>query len=159
LLRWLKEADFRKDPENAEFYLDAQREVYAAIRRNDSTFDLFAWAVKRAGGSPALRFLREDESFVLCRHAGEGIECGMHGDQGPNGARATLQNLARMGRKSNTGHAHSAAILDGVYRAGTKSNMDMGYNKGPSSWSHSDIVTYANGKRAIITMRNGKWRA
>lgn len=159
LLRWLREADFRKDPTNAEFYLDAQRAVYDAIRRDDKRFDLFEWAVRRVGGSKALRFLREDESYIICRQAGDGIECSMHGDNGPNGARATLQNLARLGRKSNVGHSHSAAILDGVYRAGTKSEMDLGYNKGPSSWSHSDIVTYANGKRAIITMWNGKWRA
>ena len=35
----------------------------------------------------------------------------------------------------------------------------MGYNKGLSSWSHSLIVTYANAKRAILTIREGRaWR-
>jgi hypothetical protein len=36
----------------------------------------------------------------------------------------------------------------------------MGYNKGPSSWSHSHVITYPNGKRSIITLqKNGNWRA
>jgi hypothetical protein len=37
--------------------------------------------------------------------------------------------------------------------------MDLGYNVGLSAWSHSDIITYANGKRAIVTFFRGKWRA
>ena len=56
-------------------------------------------------------------------------------------------------------HTHQAGIYDGVYTAVTSSVLDLGYNRGPSSWSHSHIVTYANGKRAIITIWNGKWRA
>jgi hypothetical protein len=35
----------------------------------------------------------------------------------------------------------------------------MKYNKGMSSWSHSHIITYENGKRAMLTVRNGKYRA
>jgi hypothetical protein len=35
----------------------------------------------------------------------------------------------------------------------------MKYNAGPSSWSHSNIITYANGKRCMITQRGNKWRA
>jgi len=35
----------------------------------------------------------------------------------------------------------------------------MGYNKGLSAWSHSFIVTYQNGKRTIVTIKDGKgWR-
>jgi azurin len=59
----------------------------------------------------------------------------------------------------NTGHTHTASILEGVYTAGVKANLEQGYNKGASSWSHSDIITYSGGKRAIVTFKNGKWRA
>ena len=45
------------------------------------------------------------------------------------------------------------------WQAGTSSDLDMKYNKGLSSWSHSHIITYQNGKRAMLTMRNGKYRA
>ena len=67
--------------------------------------------------------------------------------------------FARMGRKSNTGHSHSAGIYDGAYRAGVTGSLDQGYNVGPSSWSHSHIVTYPNGKRTIVTVKENAWRA
>jgi hypothetical protein len=159
MLRWLKEADWRDDPVNAEFFIDAQAAVLKAIRRDDKGFDLLAWAVERLGGVKGLDFLGEDESFITCPKHGGGIENGMHGDLGPNGRRGTAKAFTTMGRKANIGHSHSAGIWDGVYVAGTSSTFDMGYNRGPSSWSHSHIVTYPNGKRAIVTMWNGKWRA
>src|SRR5690606_27759208 len=100
-----------------------------------------------------VRFLREDESFVVVD-----IEKGMHGHLGANGARGTPKTFTRAGAKSTTGHTHTAQIIDGAYVAGTTSKMDMGYNKGLSSWSHSHVVTLPNGKRQVITMHNGKWR-
>lgn len=159
LLRWLKETDWRADPPNAEFYLEAQLRVLQAIREGDTWFHVVEWALRRADAPAGTRFLREDESFVICRDRDGGIECGMHGHLGPNGTRGTPLALSRMGRKANTGHTHSAGILDGMYVAGCSTKLDVGYNKGPSSWSHSHIVTYPNGKRAIVTMWDGKWRA
>lgn len=160
MTRWLKEADWKLDPVNAEFYLEANLRILQAIRANDRFFHVLEWALHRAS-APRDRvvFLRQDESHVICKGPDGGIECGMHGDLGPNGARGNPRNLSKMGRRANTGHTHSAAIVDGMYVAGTSSKLDMGYNRGPSSWSHSHIVTYGNGKRAIITMWNGKWRA
>lgn len=35
----------------------------------------------------------------------------------------------------------------------------MGYNHGPSSWTASNIVTYVNGKRTIVTKRGRRWQA
>ena len=83
----------------------------------------------------------------------------MHGHLGANGARGGANGFAKMGRKANVGHSHSAGIHDGIYTAGTSSDLDLRYNSGPSSWSHSHIVTYPNGKRAIITIWKGRWRA
>ena len=113
----------------------------------------------RTIGLDEIRFLREDESFVICPDAGGGIEAGMHGHLGPNGSRGSPLPLSRIGRKANTAHTHSSGIYDGLYVGGTKSRLDVGWNAGPTSWSHSDVVTYETGKRAIITTRNGKWRA
>jgi hypothetical protein len=95
---------------------------------------------------------------VICQAAG-GIECALHGDQGPNGARGTPLNLTRVATRMNTGHTHTASIYDGVYTAGLCGLMDQGYNEGASSWSHSQVVTYASGKRTIVTFRDGLWRA
>lgn len=156
LEKWLREADFRADPVNAVFYLEAQLAKYRALEAGKDHHTL-EWAVRRAGHEGG-RFLREDESFVICQEHG-GIECGMHGHLGPNGRRGTPQSLARIGRRANTAHTHSAGIIDGLYTAGTSAALDQEYNRGPSSWSRSHIVTYENSKRAILTEWNGKWRA
>jgi hypothetical protein len=47
--------------------------------------------------------------------------------------------------------------MDGVYVAGTM-ELQHGYNKGPSGWAVSHIVQYPDGKRALVTMQNGKIR-
>jgi hypothetical protein len=158
LLRWLREADWRKDPINAEFYAEAQVVLLRAIRCGDRSFDILKWAIERAG-TKGIRFLGEDESFIICKRFGGGIEQGMHGHQGVNGAKPSPKALTKTGRKANVGHSHSAGLYEGLAVAGTNSKLDLGYNKGMSSWSHSDIITYPNGKRAIITIWDGKWRA
>lgn len=152
--RWVSEADFRRDPINAAFYLAAAGVKIDALKRRHARFDLAEWAIKRAGLSDEVRFLSRDDRLMI-----GGIRHDQHGDLGPNGARGSAMNIARTGEKANIGHSHSACIQHGCYQMGTMSVLDMGYNRGPSSWSHSLIVTYANGKRSIITMRNGKWRA
>lgn len=159
LTKWLRETDYREDPANALFYLTCQKRKYESIQEEDAWFHMVEWVLQEKGIGKKVRFLREDESFIICGDSSGGIECGMHGHLGPNGARGAPINLARIGRKANTGHTHSAGIRDGLYTAGTCSVMDMGYNAGPSSWSHSHIVTYPNGKRAVITMWHGAYRA
>lgn len=154
LVRWLKDADIHKDPENAEFFHRANMHIYQAIQSKQK-FNVFEWAVTAAGTLKSNSvFLQEDDSFVLL-----GIEHGLHGHRGPNGSRGTPRSFRSIGRKVNIGHMHSAGIFDGVYVAGVSAELDMGYNKGPSSWSHSHVLTYANGKRSIITMRNEQWKA
>lgn len=152
--RWIKEADFRRDPVNAAFYLAAASAKFESIRTGAESFDLLEWAFGRSGIAPAVRFLARDESFAVA-----GIEMGLHGDLGANGARGSAAGLSRIGTKANIGHSHAAAIFAGCYQAGVCCLLDMGYNRGPSNWSHSHVVTYQNGKRAIITHRGAKWRA
>lgn len=159
MVRWLREADYRRDPPNAIFFLEAQLQYYTSIREEDADFHMIEWALQKLGCPKDVQFLREDESFVIVRDRGGGIECGMHGHLGPNGARGTPRGLTRMGRRANTGHTHTTEIIDGLCVAGTSSQLDVGYNRGPSSWTHSHIVTYPNGKRAIVTMFGGAWKA
>lgn len=161
LERWLRESDYRNDPENAIFFLERQLAQYRAIDAGDSSYHPLREALRDMGLSRDFLFLGPDDSFVLCDgdDGDGGIEFGMHGHLGPNGSRGTPLGLSKMGRKANTGHTHSAQIVDGLYVAGTMAKLKPDYNKGPSSWSHSFIVTYENGKRTIITCYNGKWRA
>jgi len=166
--RWLRDADIRQDPENAEFFHASNARLHKAIKDNDAKFNIYEWALTRKEHLQNVIFLREDDSFVICNdiEAEEvegrilgGVECGMHGHRGPNGARGNPRAIKKVGRKCNLGHMHSAGIDDGTYVAGVSATLDMGYNKGPSSWSHSHIITYPNGKRTIVTIKQGKWRA
>lgn len=150
--RWLNEADFRADPVNAKYFLELQWQVLDAIDRGDRHFNIMEWSLNQAQ-APKVKYLRTDESCVVA-----GIENGLHGDLGMNGSRGSTRGLTKLGRGLNKGHDHTAAIRDGVYSAGACS-LSFGFMMGPNSHSISHIVTYANGKRAIITMWNDKWRA
>lgn len=152
--RWITEADFRRDPVNASFYLEAAGQKVAALKRQDRDFDLVEWALKKAGLSDDVTFLARDERLEIA-----GIRHDQHGDLGPNGARGSAANISRTGEKTNIGHSHSAGIVHGCYQMGTMSVLRMGYTRGPSSWSHTLTLTYGNRKRANITLKNGKWRA
>lgn len=159
LQRWLKEADFRSDPGNAIFYLETQLALYRALHAKDDDFSIFEWAVRRILPDPAMEknitFLREYSSYKRLN-----IEYALHGHKGANGARGHINSFAKMGSKANVAHTHGAAIHEGIYQAGTSSKLDLGYNRGGlSSWNHAHIVTYKNGKRVIVTLQNGKWRA
>lgn len=155
---WLRLSDWRKDiGENTLFLLEAQYEYASQVINNpDEPVNILEWALNRTEWSPQrLKVLNQDEPFIIC----DTIECGMHGHAGPNGSRGSPTAFARMGRRANLGHTHVAGIWDGIYYAGTCSKLSLDYNSGPSSWSHSHIVTYDNGKRAIVTMWNKRWRA
>jgi Bacterial regulatory protein, Fis family len=156
--RWLRDHDYRKDPPNAEFYIEAQKYLYEQIRSGKMPRDInmTGWALNRYGLTLNPTFLISDESFLLC---GDKIECGMHGHLGPNGRYGSPENLSKMGRRSNIAHTHYAGIYDGLYVAGTSTKFRWDYNLGPSNWTNSHIVTYPTGKRTIITMYAGKWRA
>lgn len=157
LTRWLREADYRDDPANALFFLKAQTAIYQAIVDGDDQFSLLAHLMRQMGVSDAVRFLDPDESFVICKPSG-GVECGLHGHNGVNGSRGSPRSFARLGRKTNTGHVHAAGIIGDCFTAGTSSKLRLNYNRGPSSWSHSHIVTYASGARAIVTVWQGQPR-
>ncbi len=153
--RWLDEANFKNDYLNAEFYLEAQLERVRAIKRGESGWIFLDWALKRAGCPETVRFIRLDESFVICQRVNHPIECGLHADLGPNGARGSVGNLSNLGMKANFGHIHSAYIREGNMWAGTMA-LWQGYNFGPSTWSVSHIATMPSGKRQMLSERGGK---
>ena len=153
LERWLRDSNFKTDLVNAIFYLEAMTAKLKSIRDKDDSFDLLEWAMGRHGDLDAT-FLPRNQSMVIA-----GVDMGQHGDLGPNGSRGSARNLSRAGRKANIEHSHSAQIVDGLYQAGTSTRLDMSYLRGPSSWSHCHIITDENGKRQMIELKNGKWRA
>ena len=161
--QWLRNPDGAKDPMNMEDW--HYWNYYAAKERSEgrkmhafSTWlhqKMRAFVDPREVGRRAIpTFLQEDDSYRILGK----IEAAIHGHLGPNGARGTPRNIGTAG-KVNSAHTHTAGIIEGVYTAGVYGNLDMGYNKGLSSWSHSLILTHVTGKRQILTIKAGKaWR-
>lgn len=161
LRRWLLETTPHADVTNAAYWCKLNAIAYERIADGTSADDLnmFEIAADLAGVYTKARapivFLREDDSVLL----GGEVECGNHGHRGPNGSRGSAQSFRNVGVKVNVGHGHSACIIDGVYMAGIACKLYLVYNKGPSSWSNSHIITYPNNKRAIITNYGREYHA
>lgn len=157
LARWVAATDWRRSPGNAEFYLETALAMAKATRMTAGgvvTDDPLKHWVERMRGDAWIRCLGSDETFDLV-----GVECGQHGDRGPNGARGSLRNLSRVGARLVTGHSHTPGIEEGHYQCGTSTPLKLEYTRGPSSWLNTHCVIYANGKRSLITIVDGKWRA
>lgn len=164
LERYVREGRYRNDGVNVRTGLMLE-DSYMAAREMQSialdagrhvpTFSLFEASARALLGDDlaGVKWVHDGQSYVV-----DGVECGNHGFRGANGSKGTVSGFARIGRKMSIGDKHSPEIMDGVYCAGAM-NLRHGYNKGPSSWAVSHIVQYQNGKRALITLQNGKWRA
>lgn len=163
LVRWLKEMDWRDDPENARTILQFNLRYLEAIAADEKDFDLFEYAMRFCGGvnraATNITFLREDASHVILPKIDGGIECGIHADRGANGAKGSIAGMGAIDRKGNFADKHTIAINNHAYFAGTCALLDMGFNHGLTSWTHGDIITYPNGARAILSVWKGKWRA
>jgi len=158
LLRWMNETDPRLDPENCMFWAKTFTAMCDGSRwtaGGEKTPDPFTYWAKRKLASPeSCRFPQYEESFRI-----EGVEVGLHGHQGLNGARGSRKSYGKIGVKTVIGHSHSPGIKDGVYQTGTSTRLRLGYNTGPSSWLQTHCLIYPNGKRTLINIIDGEWRA
>lgn len=158
LARWVKDTDPRTDPENCVFWAETFKVMCEGTKMGDSGAqvpDPFVyWGQKMLLPTVSAKFLGSDESHEI-----KGIEVGMHGDRGPNGSRGSIRSFGKIGAKSVVGHSHSPGIKDGVYQVGTSSRLRLEYNRGPSSWLNTHCVIYGNGKRTLVNIVDGKWRA
>lgn len=158
LARWIKETDWRTDPVNAEVYLETALEMVRRchMRSHGSwTLDPFIhWMRKLMRRAKSWIFLSRDESFTI-----NGIEVGQHGDIGAGGSRGSIAGMSKIGVKTIIGHSHSPGIESGAYQVGTSTLLKLEYNSGPSSWLHTHCIIYANGKRTLVNIIDGKWRA
>lgn len=162
--RWLREANPLNDPKNARFYFYLKYHQYKSVKKTSNgrfeAFDPFEFWCSNPDQQRGLKaadntvFLSRDESLCVAN-----IELGFHGDIGSNGARGSIQNMSKIGTKAIIGHSHSPGIYEGVYQVGTSSQLDLGYNSGPSSWMTTHAIIYPDGKRTLINIVNGKWRA
>lgn len=153
LLRWMNEVDIKTEPWNALIY---HKLMYMVLQDTKMTphgtehpdpFQLYAEPL-----------LAENITFVSRGGASiAGIEVGMHGDFGVNGARGSAKSFARMPNKMIVGHSHSPAIEKGCYVVGTSSRLSLEYNKGASTWHHAHCIIHPNGKRQLIFITQDGW--
>lgn len=156
LLTWLKTTNYKTDAVNAVFFLECELAIYKSIEAGNEDFDIYEDVLKGCFGRyiDKVKFIEEDGSLIFHE-----IEHGLHGHRGPNGSYGSIVALSRIGTKVTIGHGHAAGILDGVAAAGVSGSLDMKYNRGPSSWNQSHVLTYRSGKRAIITRRGPRFYA
>lgn len=156
LSRWVRREDWKQmSPENADFYLELAREMRRGsqmTKRGVEYPDPFSLLLRACTDPARVIVLDRDESFEK-----GGIELGMHGDIGPNGARGSRQNIRRTGVKSVIGHGHSPGIDEGCYQTGTSTYLRLEYNHGASGWLNTDGIVDANGKRQLITYIDGRF--
>lgn len=155
LARWLRETDHRNDPENAEYYLDRQRAMLARLRAGTGARSFFAESLRDLDrdGLEGVRFLADGESLGV-----SGIELGVHGHLGADGARGSIWALERLGVDLVVGHGHRPTAAGGIYMTGV-CQLDMAYNKGPSSWAVAHVVVHADGARQHVFMDGGRFAA
>lgn len=155
LRRWIVNTDWKLEPINASFYLETALAMVKGTTLTKSGTSYPSpfpyWLKKLSKINPHV--LEGSESCML-----SGIEIGMHGDQGPNGARGSIQNLRRIGVRSFIAHGHSPGINEGCWQVGTSTPLRLEYNAGPGAWLNTHGLIHENGKRQLINIINGKWR-
>lgn len=143
--RYVEECRFKDDPRNYGVGLKLALALYEG---KDPLSTAMSWHDVKG-----VRFLGRRDSVRVAK-----IELGQHGDKGPNGGASSLAGMEQAYGACVIGHAHSPAILRGVYRVGTSTRLDLGYNIGPSSWFNTHALVYADGSRQLINTIGGRWR-
>jgi DNA-binding transcriptional regulator YiaG len=151
--RYLDNGAFFKDHVNYHISLDLHHKMLDMDERED----ILSYAYRTYGSASydpdRIVWLERDQSYTVGY-----IELGAHGDLGANGSRGSLLSLENAHGPCVVGHTHSAAILRTVFRVGTSSKLNLDYNRGPSSWTHTHCLVYPNGSRQLINIIDGDWK-
>jgi hypothetical protein len=143
--QWLDKNDWRKQP-NKKAYLK-----YANVKANGlAKKGLLAYLIDSKFED--VTTLDYNGSFRVL-----GWELALHYDKGANGSRGSATQFKNLNTKSVGGHGHSAFRYDGSLAVGTLTVMDMGYNKGLSSWTKTNVLIYPDGKAQHIHKVNNKF--
>lgn len=144
--RWLNDVDWRKMP-NKKAYLD----LAFALSNDTENKGVIPMYLKN-NEIKNVYCLGIDDSYRISEW-----ECGMHGHIGGNGSRGGAIQFKNLNTKNVTGHTHTPCREDGHCSVGTLTHLRVGYNKGASSWMHSNFVIYPNGKGQHIHIVNNKF--
>jgi hypothetical protein len=122
--QWLNEAGRSKAIQERRLFHKLRGKLLSEIKAGNRDFNVCEWALRNVEGSipEAIRFLGEDESYVICKEHGGGIECGLHGDLGVNGSRGSTRGLRKLGRRVNKDHDHTASVSPGRFGPAERAN-------------------------------------
>lgn len=149
--RWLKETDWRKDPQNSELYLETSLAYVQAAKQNKEFDPLEYWSDKL--GNKKITYLSRWSNKTI-----KGFKLDLHGDIGPSGARGSVRAFNNIGCKTITGHGHGPAKLKGSWRVGISCIVEAEYTAGsPGGWLHTAAIIHSNGKAQLITCIDGKY--
>lgn len=149
LARYLQEGEYTKDPIN----LQSAAVLVSFMISGEDPLKAGLEVIGKLSQKDRLVWLQRDEDYHIAK-----IECGAHGDVGPNGSRGSLAGMETAYGNCVIGHSHTPAIFRGVYRVGTTSLLKLSYNKGSSSWFHTSCLVYSNGSRQLINSVGGSWK-
>lgn len=151
LKRWLADGEFMKEPMNKILGMKL------TIALEELEILPFEYAMREMYGleqPDKVKFLSLNDSFKI-----NGIENGAHGHMGKGGRRNPgMAELEECYGAANVGHNHSAAIFRSVFRVGTGTKLQLGYNDGPSAWTQTHLIQHKDGSRQLITNIEGQWR-
>jgi hypothetical protein len=155
LSRWVKRVDWKEQTaRNKRFYLETALHMLKQTKmtaEGSRTPDPFAYHVDKAQ-LKNVYCLPPNTSFMIA-----GIELGLHGHEGPNGARGNIRNLSKIGVKTMTGHPHSPGILEGCYQVGTMTPLSLEYTGPVGSWLNAHGSIDPMGKRHIHICIDGRF--
>jgi hypothetical protein len=154
LTRWLEEHDHKKDIVNDPYYCALKARCYAFRKEHGRWPNELELECRRLGVGARVKFIGREDSLKVGN-----VEHAFHGDKGVNGSRGSLRGYAKLGVKVTIGHSHTPGILDGAFQTGVTGTKLMGYNHRPSTWLHAHVVLGADGKRQMVIIVNGRFRA
>lgn len=152
LTRYLSEGRYVSDPTN--HYLSLK--IATALFEEKDVLQHAFEVVSQYNSFPMyldnVCFLNRNHSYKI-----SGIQMAAHGDKGVNGAKPSLNGLEEVYGDCVVAHNHTPAIQRGVFRVGTMSKLDQGYNVGPNSWAHTNCIVYDNGQRQLVNFVNNTY--
>ena len=161
LVKWLNLADPKLEPHNAKIYhmlmwimLDKMKTDKDGSFSYPDPFEEYCRITEPELLEENIEFIGRDISQKILD-----IEISNHGDLGVNGSRGSLQQYSRLSTKCIIGHSHTPGINQGAYQVGTSSKLRLEYNHGPSTWLNTHCIIYKNGKRQLINIIGGRWKA
>lgn len=147
LNRWLNDGQFMKEDHNRKIGI----ELAAVMASGNSPLE---YALKKFG-------LENPKRVVLLQSGSwkeSGVELGQHGHVGANGAKGSMNSMARAADRIVFGHTHTTQRTNFTVNVGTATILRQDYNSdGASSWSQSFAAISAHGEIQLFVLRHGEW--